>query len=117
MALLAGGHHLNIRPAAVDAAHLKGVAARYEKPGTAIGVRGVLLHVARDTEICDGCAMSGTGNRLAVGDGVDAQNHIALRTIMRTKAGSAPISGQPKLIVYNVGDRRTVAAVMTLQAQ
>src|SRR5258708_1855799 len=50
------------------------------------------LHVTADAKIAYCMPVGRAGNRLSVSDGVNAFNHVALRPIVRAKAG-APIPG------------------------
>ena len=77
-------------------------------------VDGHGLHVATDADIGDRVAVRAAGNDLAVGDAVDALDHVARRAVMHAEADSARPSRLAQLVFRDVVGRRTVAAVMAL---
>ena len=105
------GHHAAVRHVV---AHLEGVATRLGKRRVRAGNH---LHVTGGTGVGDHVGVRSAGNLLAIGDGVDAFEHVALRTVMRAKGGTTcPVPLAQRIFRHHVG-HGTVAAVMAFHAE
>ncbi len=61
--------------------------------------------------------MGRAGNRLAVGEGVNAFDQVTLRTIVHTHAGATEPGVVPNWVIRELGGSRAIADMMAFQAQ